>query len=243
MKKISYLLKAKTHVLKNKDEKVTSNYGKRTYILNNKTKTDFHSGIDLISAMKKQDYIIAFEAGKIYALRDKIKGFSSKYSAGNYVYIDHGNGYITKYMHMKLGSIKVKKNQTIKKGTILGFIGATGYATGNHLHFAIFKNGKSLNPKPYLLKEKNIIQPINKYTIGRYRVTASFLNVRKGAGTNYDKKMFAELSKNAKAQIMKINKKASNSLCKGVICDVSKVSGQWGKIPSGWISLKYCVKL
>jgi hypothetical protein len=243
VKIISYLLNAKNNVLKNKDEKVTSNYGDRTITVNGKRKSGFHAGIDLISYSTKTDYIIAFEDGIISATRDSINGYSEIYTAGNYVYINHEDGYVTKYMHMKKGSIIVKKNQSVKKGDVIGYTGQTGYATGNHLHFSIYKDGKSQNPKPYLLGEKEIKHSSIVYSKGRYIVDVDFLNVRKGVGTNYDKKLFSELSKNAQDQIIKLNGKKSDALCKGVICDVSKISGEWGKIPSGWICLKYCKKI
>jgi hypothetical protein len=243
VKKISYLLNAKNNVLKNKDEKVTSDYGDRTITVNGETRSGFHEGIDLVSNKTKTDYIIAFEDGVVAATRDSISGYSEKYSAGNYVYIDHGDGYITRYAHMKKGSVSVKKNQEVKKGDVIGYVGKTGYATGNHLHFAIYKDEKSQNPKPYLLGEKDIKHSLVNYSTGRYMVNVNFLNVRKGAGTNYDKKLFSEFSKNAQDQIIKLNGKKSNSLCKGVICDVSQIKGEWGKIPSGWICLRYCKKI
>ncbi len=243
MKIISYLLNAKNNVLKNKDEKVTSDYGNRTVTVRGKTKKDFHAGIDLISNSTKDDYIIAFEDGVVYSIKNSISGFSEKYATGNYVYINHEDGFVTKYHHIKKGSIRVKKNQFVKKGDIIGYTGNTGYVTGNHLHFAIYKDGKSKNPKPYLLGDKNIKHSLINYTVGRYVVDVDFLNVRKGAGTNYDKKLFSELSKNAQDQIMKIYGKQIDSLCKGIVCDVSQIKGEWGKIPSGWICLKYCKKV
>lgn len=82
-----------------------------------------------------------------------------------------------------------------------------------------------------------------KYDVGRYKVTANVLTVRTGAGTNYDWKKFNELSANAQDQIVKLCGYKPNGLCKGVVCDVSKISGNWGQIPSGWICLDYCEKV
>lgn len=82
-----------------------------------------------------------------------------------------------------------------------------------------------------------------KYEVGRYKVTANVLTVRTGAGTNYDWKKFNELTANAQSQIVKLCGYKPNGLCKGVLCDVSKVDGNWGQIPSGWICLDYCEKV
>lgn len=70
------------------------------------------------------------------------------------------------------------------------------------------------------------------YTTGRYEVTATVLNVREGAGTNYDWKKFSELTANAQKQVKQKCGYEANGLVKGVKCDVSQVSGNWGKIPS-----------
>ncbi len=67
--------------------------------------------------------------------------------AGHYVVVDHGNGYITKTMHMQEGSIQVVKDQVIEDGKILGNLGSSGGATGPHGHYEIWKDGVPINPK------------------------------------------------------------------------------------------------
>uniref|UniRef100_A0A942TA65 M23 family metallopeptidase n=2 Tax=Neobacillus citreus TaxID=2833578 RepID=A0A942TA65_9BACI len=67
---------------------------------------------------------------------------------GNKVIIDHQNGMRTLYGHMS--SINVKAGQTVSKGTGIGVMGATGDATGVHLHFEVYKNGGLVNPLSYL---------------------------------------------------------------------------------------------
>ena len=81
------------------------------------------------------------------------------------------------------------------------------------------------------------------YKTGDYRVTADVLNVRTGPGTNYDKKSFAQLTKNAQAQVKKACGYEANGYVKGVECTISQVKGSWGKTPSGWICLDYCKKI
>lgn len=65
-------------------------------------------------------------------------------SYGNYIELDHGNGYTTLYAH--LSSIQVTVGQTVVQGQVIGLSGATGYATGPHLHFEVRKNGVKINP-------------------------------------------------------------------------------------------------
>ncbi len=88
---------------------------------------DYHHGIDL--AAPKWTPIYAVHAGEaVYAGWDDTGG-------GNYVSINHGDGYKTQYMHMQ--SISVKEGQQVRKGQIIGYVGKTGKATGYHLHFAV----------------------------------------------------------------------------------------------------------
>lgn len=99
----------------------------------------FHAGIDI--AAPKGSPINASMSGKvIYA------GRRSGY--GKLVIVSHSKGYSTRYAHCS--SILVKKGQYVKAGQLIARVGATGVATGNHLHFEVRKNGKTLNPLSYL---------------------------------------------------------------------------------------------
>ena len=95
----------------------------------------FHNGVDLASAMWTPVY--AALVGKVTAT-----GYSPVY--GNYVIINHGNGYQTLYAHMV--SSAVKRAQHIGQGGVIGYVGSTGYSTGAHLHFSVYKDGKLINP-------------------------------------------------------------------------------------------------
>lgn len=64
--------------------------------------------------------------------------------SGNMIYIDHGQGIISLYAHMD--SIKVKAGDSVKQGQLIGAVGATGRATGPHLHFAVFANKTLIDP-------------------------------------------------------------------------------------------------
>lgn len=82
------------------------------------------------------------------------------------------------------------------------------------------------------------------YKTGTYKVNTDALNVRKGPGTNYDTLKFSQFTTNAQAQIKKLNNnKSSNYFLKGMQVSITKISGEWGQCPSGWINLKYCKKV
>ncbi|MDP4084651.1 MAG: peptidoglycan DD-metalloendopeptidase family protein [Bacillota bacterium] len=99
----------------------------------------FHKGIDIA---RPSNYTIkAADNGVVI-----FAGWDGSY--GNKIEIDHQNGYHTVYGH--LSSIKVHVGQTVEKGSAIGIMGATGDATGVHLHFEVYKNGGLKNPLSYL---------------------------------------------------------------------------------------------
>lgn len=115
-------------------------------------KKGVHNGLDLGWNSKhggKNQPIYAASDGKVYSIKDKDK---TGKSWGNYVKIYHGNKIYTLYAHLKDG-IKVKKGQKIKQGQLLGYMGNTGKAAGNHLHYEYYKGGAStkfrVDPEKY----------------------------------------------------------------------------------------------
>ena len=85
--------------------------------------------------------VVAAKAGRVV-----IAGYGS--AAGNYVKIDHGDGVSSIYMH--LNSYCVSSGQMVSAGQKIGETGATGVATGDHLHFGIAVNGVYVNPCNYV---------------------------------------------------------------------------------------------
>lgn len=75
-----------------------------------------------------------FAAGSGVVVTSQNKG-----SLGNHVTINHGNGYYTLYAHLHSRTVQV--GQTVEKGQQVGTMGHTGFATGTHLHFGLYKNG------------------------------------------------------------------------------------------------------
>ena len=131
------LLNVKNSVLKNKIHYVTSDYKTR-----NESRST-HNGMDLIGKNGVDD-IVAIASGTVSYI-----GYDA--SGGYWVSITT-NGIEHRYFHLQKGSIKVKKGDKVKKGEVIARMGATGNATGNNLHFAIYKNGY-VDPKPYLMNE------------------------------------------------------------------------------------------
>lgn len=77
---------------------------------------------------------------------------------GNHVLVQHDNGIASLYAH--LSKTLVKPGQTVTKETVIGDVGATGWATGNHLHLEVYDNGSTINPLevlPALPQAKNQI--------------------------------------------------------------------------------------
>jgi murein DD-endopeptidase MepM/ murein hydrolase activator NlpD len=67
---------------------------------------------------------------------------------GNLVIVRHEDGFETRYAH--LSEVHVKKGDRVETGQDVGAVGSTGHSTGPHLHFEIRREGKTLDPKPYL---------------------------------------------------------------------------------------------
>lgn len=65
---------------------------------------------------------------------------------GNYVKIQHDDTYSTQYLHMSKFAKGIKKGVHVKQGDIIGFVGSTGLATGPHLCYRFWKNGKQVDP-------------------------------------------------------------------------------------------------
>lgn len=119
---------------------LSSNYGWRDSPFNTGKRT-FHSGIDM--AVSQGTPIYPAMSGIV-----EFAGYNSTY--GNYVIVRHHSGYKTLYGHMmKAASVKVG-NYVYAGTTVLGYVGSTGMSTGPHLHFTVYKNGKTINPMTVL---------------------------------------------------------------------------------------------
>ena len=200
-----------------------------------------HSGIDLVGAGYTLDYIVAHSAGVVVGLRNDINYNTSATGQriyGNYVKIRHDNGMYTFYAHMK--SVSVKLNQRVEKGTVLGYMGNTGYSFGAHLHFEVRdKNNNSIDPTPYI----NADLPNNNiYKVGIVYTTQVILKVRSGPGTNYAMKTYEQLTENAKenAYSSGVNRGCLKVGTRVTCLEVKNVGNDiWIRIPSGWVAAYY----
>lgn len=82
----------------------------------------------------------------------------------------------------------------------------------------------------------------NSYSVGTYVVKANQLNVRSGPDCSYSKISFSSMSKDAQKQILLLSNAKTDAYVKDMVCTVKKTEGNWGKTPSGWICLDYCMK-
>lgn len=116
-----------------KEGNITSKFGYRISPITNEYA--LHSGLDIATRENTEIYS-AYDGVVIKAEYHEING--------NYVVIEHSNTLKTTYNHCN--KLLVKEGETVKKGEVIALVGATGYATGNHLHFEVLLNGKYVNP-------------------------------------------------------------------------------------------------
>ena len=96
-----------------------------------------HRGIDIAGGGIYGKPIVAADGGKVI-----YSDWMDSY--GYCVFIDHGNGYSTRYAHCS--SLAVSAGEYVEKGQIVGYVGSTGQSTGNHLHFEVYQNGTRVDP-------------------------------------------------------------------------------------------------
>ncbi|OUS09921.1 hypothetical protein A9Q89_12135 [Gammaproteobacteria bacterium 53_120_T64] len=105
-----------------------------------------HRGVDY--AAPRGTPVYAAGDGKVIA-----SGYSK--ANGNYVFIQHGGKYITKYLH--LTKRLTRKGKHVSQGKTIGTVGSTGYATGPHLHYEFLVNGVHRNPRTVKLPDAKTI--------------------------------------------------------------------------------------
>ncbi|MCD8327979.1 MAG: peptidoglycan DD-metalloendopeptidase family protein [Ruminococcus sp.] len=115
----------------------------------------YHAGIDIADSNVGGAQIVASDAGTVVVAENTCTHNYGKSSScgcgggyGRYCIVDHGNGYMTLYAHMTNCIVTV--GQTVEQGETLGYVGSTGFSTGNHLHFEVRKDGTAVNPENYV---------------------------------------------------------------------------------------------
>ncbi len=95
----------------------------------------FHNGMDVSAPV----------GSKVIATADGVVRFAGRqHNYGKLVKLEHRFGLTTRYGHLK--ELAVNRGQVIRKGDVIGYVGATGRATGPHVHYEVRLNGRSLNP-------------------------------------------------------------------------------------------------
>ena len=117
--------------------RISSNFGWRMHPILKKKK--FHSGLDLAVASGTE--VMAADSGRVL-----VSGWNGGY--GYFIAIDHGNGISTAYGHNS--RLLVNEGDIVTKGQTIALSGSTGLSTGPHLHFEVRKDGKPVNPIPFL---------------------------------------------------------------------------------------------
>lgn len=234
------------NVLSSKEELITLQYGEQ--MLNGNSYK--HTGIDFVRKGYQLDEIIACEKGKVINVEKNILGYKSG-SYGNFVHIQHGGIVSTVYAHMKLGTVCVNIGDVVEKGDVIGYMGATGFVTGAHLHFEIRENNITVDPNKYLDGEKNIPIYNNdifvRYEKGKYQTMADYMRVRDGVWGNIKEKKQLTLD-GQKNSYMNGNYKIGTVFDALEIINANDAS-VWAKTPSGYVCIKdgsgkeYCKKI
>ena len=94
---------------------------------------------------------------------------------GNFIFIQHGEQFVTKYLHLSKFARGIKSGAKVKQGQVIGYVGATGWVTGPHLHYEFLVNGVHKNPRTVSLPDA---EPINDAEMLRFQEqTASYASL------------------------------------------------------------------
>ncbi len=118
-----------------------------------------HSGVDYAAP----------EGTPVYSIGDGViikKGYQQK-GAGNYIKIKHNSIYTTQYAHLKSFAKGISNGKHVTQGDLIGYVGKTGYATGPHLDFRVFKNGSPTDP---LKIEAPSVEPVKTENLEEFNI-------------------------------------------------------------------------
>ena len=116
---------------------ISSAYGNRVNPISGLS--EFHRGLDISTAKDTP----------VTATADGVVVFSGwNRGGGNVVVVAHGHGFSTYYAHNRKNVVQV--GQSVRRGDVIGYVGSTGSATGSHVHYEVWHNGKNENPIKYI---------------------------------------------------------------------------------------------
>ena len=116
---------------------MSSRYGKRTDPFTGRLA--WHAGVDFAGKLGAD--IVAVASGVV-------TWSGPRYGYGKMVEINHGNGYKTRYAHCQ--DLNVALGDIVRKGDIIAQMGSSGRSTGPHVHFEVYKNGRTVDPAAYI---------------------------------------------------------------------------------------------
>jgi murein DD-endopeptidase MepM/ murein hydrolase activator NlpD len=146
--------------------RITSGFGSRRHPVLGYTR--MHSGVDFGAPY----------GSPIFAVGDATVAFAGWHGGhGNYVRLEHGNGYGTGYGHMS--RIAVSPGSHVRAGQVIGYVGSTGLSTGPHLHYELYQGGVKVNP---LSVKFTVSNTVDQQELAAFRTKlASFKAVKPGA--------------------------------------------------------------
>jgi murein DD-endopeptidase MepM/ murein hydrolase activator NlpD len=106
---------------------------------------EFHAGLDIVANVGSP---VVASADGVVTQAGRMGGY------GKVVFVSHGNGLSTRYAH--LSKVQVKSGQEVRRGDLLGKVGATGRAMGYHLHYEVLRDDQKVNPLEYILDDDRL---------------------------------------------------------------------------------------
>ena len=120
---------------------MSSRFGSRTDPFSGRVAV--HGGVDFA----------AREGTEIYATGAGVVTYSGRrWGYGNLIEINHGNGLSTRYAHNKENVVSV--GDIVRAGELIGLVGSTGRSTGPHVHYEVLKDGRQIDPMPYISRKR-----------------------------------------------------------------------------------------
>ncbi len=140
--------------------RLSSRYGRRRHPILGYTR--MHRGLDFAATAGTPIYA----AGNGVITRIGKNG-----SYGNYIRIQHSNGFETAYAHLRRFTRGLKKGSRVAQGDVIGQVGQTGLASGPHLHYEVLQKGKQINPTALDLPSARSLSPEAKQRLAKQRDT------------------------------------------------------------------------
>jgi len=150
----------KKNLLKNPIQatRISSHFGSRKHPILGYTR--MHKGVDFAAP----------KGTPIYAAGDGvITGMGRKGGYGNFVQIRHNSNLSTFYAHISKFHPSIKTGTRIKQGKVIAYVGATGTASGPHLHYEVHINGRAVNPLSIKTNATNLLSPLEIKKFTKYR--------------------------------------------------------------------------